>query len=87
MEGLIIMFCLLITFLVGFGFREIADGITNKIRNKQSLADKEEYFKIFNERCKNMNTLTDAIFTKWIQLEADIKKERRKSSNNLKVVN
>ena len=87
MEGPLIMICLSVVFFSGIGFREIAEGVTNKIKNRQSLVDKEEYFKIFNEKCKSMNSLTDNIFHKWVELEAEIKKERRKSVDNLKIIN
>ena len=64
MDGFFIFICLIIAFLAGVGFRELIDGVTTKIKKKQSLADKEEYFKVFDEKCKRMNNLTDIIYKK-----------------------
>ncbi len=59
MTGLVILVVLAIAFMAGVGFREIADGVTRKVKDSQSLADKEEYFKIFEDNCKSMHSLSE----------------------------
>jgi hypothetical protein len=73
-------------FLAGVGFRELTEGITSKIKKRQSLADKEEYFRVFDEKCSAMNSLSDNVFNTWVQLEVEVEQERRKATNNLRII-
>ena len=85
-EATIIIFCLVITFLAGIGYKELAEGITKKIKNKQSLMDQKEYFKIYDDKCKSMAKLPDETFEKWVQLEYEIKRKKRESRSSLRSI-
>ena len=51
------------------------------------IKELEDYFNIYDEKCKRMTNLSDHTFEKWIRLETELKQAKRKHNNENTLIN